>query len=180
MGASWEGFVLDQLIRHLGVDHEECFFWTTHSGAGLDLLVVCGTRRMGFEIKHTSSPKLTPSMRHALADLRLDSLTVIHAGDHGSAGGQDHRRSTSRPAALHPASSLTKQRHRRFKSNIEILTVSPVLAGGLPVGLLPPPPIPTSRPARPTRRCPGPAACSRTRRVSPAPRSVKCSRLHQR
>jgi len=83
MGASWEGFVLDQLIRHVGADHEECFFWATHGGAELDLLVVRGTRRMGFEIKHTSSPKITPSMRHALADLRLDSLTVIHAGDHG-------------------------------------------------------------------------------------------------
>jgi predicted AAA+ superfamily ATPase len=82
MGASWEGFVIDQLIRHLGADREECFFWGTHSGAELDLLVVRGNRRWGFEIKHTSVPKLTPSMRHAVADLCLDHLTVIHAGEH--------------------------------------------------------------------------------------------------
>lgn len=82
MGASWEGFVLDQLIRHLGADREECFFWATHSGAELDLLIVRGNLRWGFEIKHTSSPKLTPSMRHATSDLKLDQLTVIHAGEH--------------------------------------------------------------------------------------------------
>lgn len=82
MGASWEGFVLDQLIRHLGADREECFFWATHSGAELDLLIVRGNRRWGYEIKHSSSPKLTPSMRHAAHDLKLDSLTVIHAGEH--------------------------------------------------------------------------------------------------
>jgi predicted AAA+ superfamily ATPase len=82
MGASWEGFVLDQLIRHLGADREECFFWATHSGAELDLLVTRGSRRLGFEIKHTSAPRLTPSMRHAAHDLKLDSLTVIHAGSH--------------------------------------------------------------------------------------------------
>lgn len=82
MGASWEGFVLDQLIRHLGADREECFFWSTHSGAELDLLIVRGNRRLGFEVKYTSAPKLTPSMRHATHDLKLDSLTVLHAGEH--------------------------------------------------------------------------------------------------
>ena len=82
LGASWEGFVLDQLVRHLGADRVECFFWATHSGAELDLLVVRGNQRWGFEIKHTSAPKLTPSMRHAVSDLKLDRLTVIHAGEH--------------------------------------------------------------------------------------------------
>jgi len=82
LGASWEGFILDQLIRHLGAEREECFFWATHGGAELDLLVVRGNQRSGFEIKHTSSPKLTPSMRHAVGDLKLDRLTVIHAGEH--------------------------------------------------------------------------------------------------
>lgn len=82
MGASWEGFILDQLVRHLGADREECSFWATHGGAELDLLVVRGNHRYGFEIKHSSTPKLTPSMRHALTDLKLESLTVIHAGEH--------------------------------------------------------------------------------------------------
>jgi predicted AAA+ superfamily ATPase len=59
---------------------DECFFWATHSGAELDLLVVRGTRRLGFEIKRTDAPRVTPSMRIALADLKLDRLDVVHAG----------------------------------------------------------------------------------------------------
>ena len=82
VGASWEGFVLEQLIRRLRVRPEQCYFWATHSGAELDLLVIQGTRRLGFEIKLTTAPRLTPSMRHALADLKLTRLHVIHSGDH--------------------------------------------------------------------------------------------------
>lgn len=80
-GASWEGFILDQLIRRLGAAEEECYFWATHSGAELDLLLVRGRLRLGYEIKRTSSPRLTPSMRSALADLKLTRLDVIHAGE---------------------------------------------------------------------------------------------------
>lgn len=82
LGASWEGFAIGQLIRHLGARPEECYFWATHAGAELDLLVVRGHRRLGFEIKRTSAPQVTPSMRHALADLKLTSLDVLHAGEH--------------------------------------------------------------------------------------------------
>jgi predicted AAA+ superfamily ATPase len=81
IGASWEGFVIQQLIRCLGARQEECWFWATHSGAELDLLVVRGTRRYGFEVKRTSTPRMTPSMRSAITDLRLATLTVVHAGD---------------------------------------------------------------------------------------------------
>jgi uncharacterized protein len=81
LGASWEGFVIQQVVRRLKVTDEECFFWATHSGAELDLLIVRGNRRMGFEVKRTSSPKIAPSMRHALEDLRLERLDVIHAGE---------------------------------------------------------------------------------------------------
>jgi hypothetical protein len=82
VGASWEGFVLEQVLRRLRARPEECFFWRTHTGAELDLLVVRGRRRLGFEIKRTSTPGLTPSMRSALHDLALDTLTVVHAGAH--------------------------------------------------------------------------------------------------
>ena len=82
IGASWEGFVLKELTRHLGAHAEECWFWATHAGAELDLLVVRGRTRLGFEIKRTTAPRLTPSMRTALTDLRLDRLTVVHAGAH--------------------------------------------------------------------------------------------------
>lgn len=81
MGASWEGFIIGQLMTHLRSEPEECFFWATHAGAELDLLVVRGARRRGFEIKRTTSPAMTKSMAVALKDLRLTSLEVIHAGD---------------------------------------------------------------------------------------------------
>ena len=81
VGASWEGFVLEQVIHRLAARVEECFFWATHGGAELDFLVVRGQRRMGFEIKRTTSPQITSSMRYALSDLHLQSMDVIHAGE---------------------------------------------------------------------------------------------------
>lgn len=81
VGASWEGFVLQQIIRQLGARTDECFFWATHAGAELDLLVIRGRQRLGFEIKRTSSPRITRSMRNALNDLKLKRLDVIHAGE---------------------------------------------------------------------------------------------------
>lgn len=81
VGASWEGFVLEQVIRRLSAKREDCFFWATHGGAEVDFVVVRGRRKLGFEIKRSSSPQLTPSMRNALTDLGLQSLDVIHAGD---------------------------------------------------------------------------------------------------
>jgi hypothetical protein len=82
IGASWEGFVIKELVSHLGARPEELFFWATHAGAELDLLVVRGRRRLGFEIKRTTSPARTRSMQAALTTLRLESLEVIHAGEH--------------------------------------------------------------------------------------------------
>ena len=81
VGASWEGFVISQLVRRLEVRPEECYFWATHAGSELDFLAVVGRQRFGFEVKRTSSPRLTPSMRNAMKDLNLRSLNVVHAGD---------------------------------------------------------------------------------------------------
>ena len=80
VGASWEGFVIGELVAHLDALAEECFFWKLHSGAELDLLIRRGGTRRGFEIKLTSSPRVTPSMRSAVENLALDDLVVIHAG----------------------------------------------------------------------------------------------------
>jgi predicted AAA+ superfamily ATPase len=80
LGASWEGFIIAQLRRRLGVRRDECFFWATHAGAELDFLVVRGRRRLGFEVKRTDTPSVTPSMHSALSSLRLDRLDVVHAG----------------------------------------------------------------------------------------------------
>jgi hypothetical protein len=81
VGASWEGFVIGEVIRQLRARPEECYCWATHGGAELDLFVVRGRRRIGVEIKRTVSPRVTPSMRSALSDLRLQRLYVIHAGE---------------------------------------------------------------------------------------------------
>ena len=81
VGASWEGFVIEQVIRWVGFRKEESFFWATHGGAELDLLIARGRERLGFEVKLTSSPQVSPSMRNAIADLKLKQLYIIHAGD---------------------------------------------------------------------------------------------------
>ncbi len=81
VGASWEGFVIEQLRWRLGAEREECFFWATHAGAELDLLFIRGRTRLGFEIKRTTTPQITPSMRNALNDLKLKRLDVVHAGE---------------------------------------------------------------------------------------------------
>lgn len=80
VGASWEGFALEQVVAQLGARRSECYYWRTHTGAELDLLVVRGRRRYGFEFKRADAPTLTPSMRSAMDDLRLDSLDVIYPG----------------------------------------------------------------------------------------------------
>lgn len=82
VGASWEGFALSQVVAALGAEPQECYFWATHQGAELDLLVIHGQRRLGFEFKRSSTPAMTRSMHIALADLRLESIDVIHPGEH--------------------------------------------------------------------------------------------------
>lgn len=82
IGASWEGFIIENLIQALGLEARQCHYWATHSGPEIDLVVQRGSRLRGFEIKRTSSPTLTRSMRSAMDDLGLSRLDVIHAGDH--------------------------------------------------------------------------------------------------
>lgn len=80
LGASWEGFALDQVIMSLGVDAEDCYFWSTHNQAELDLLIFKSGKRLGFEFKYQDAPKLTPSLKIAMEDLKLDKITVIYPG----------------------------------------------------------------------------------------------------
>ena len=81
VGASWEGFEVQQIVERLGAHPEECFHWSIHSGAEIDLLVVSGAKRLGFEIKRTSAPRLSRSMRSAVEALELDRLDLVHAGE---------------------------------------------------------------------------------------------------
>ena len=78
-GASWEGYVIEEIISR--VQPDEVYFWATHAGAELDLLLFKDGRRFGVEIKRADAPRLTPSMRTALEDLRLDRLVVVYPGE---------------------------------------------------------------------------------------------------
>jgi predicted AAA+ superfamily ATPase len=79
VGASWEGFLLEQVLQLARPD--EAYFWATHQGAELDLLMLKHGRRVGVEFKRADAPTLTPSMRIALEDLRLDQLIVVYPGN---------------------------------------------------------------------------------------------------
>ncbi len=80
-GASWEGFVLREVIRRTGAKRGEAFFWGVHGGAELDLLILQEGRRLGFEIKLTKSPQVTASMRSSKETLALDHLYVMCHGE---------------------------------------------------------------------------------------------------
>ncbi len=78
LGAFWEGFALEEIIKAYELNSEECFFWATQADAELDLLVFKKGKRLGFEFKYTDVPKVTKSMRIAMQDLQLDQLYVIY------------------------------------------------------------------------------------------------------
>ena len=82
-GASWEGFALEQIIRATRPD--EAYFWATHNGAELDLLLFKNGQRLGYEFKRSDAPRLSASMRSTFADLELSSLEVIYPGRVGYA-----------------------------------------------------------------------------------------------
>lgn len=77
-GASWEGYAIEEALNL--VQPDDAYFWATHQGAELDLLLLKDGRRFGMEIKRTDAPTLTPSMRIALDDLRLEHLIVLYPG----------------------------------------------------------------------------------------------------
>ncbi len=79
VGASWEGFVMEQILAHLKPD--QAFFWQTQGGAELDLLAITGGKRIGFEMKLSESPRTTKSMHIAIRDLQLSHLYVLHPGE---------------------------------------------------------------------------------------------------
>lgn len=79
-GASWEGFALEQVLRLAQPD--AAYFWATHAGAELELLLLRGEQRVGVGFKRADAPRMTASMHTALADLRLDALYVVYPGPH--------------------------------------------------------------------------------------------------
>ncbi len=79
LGASWEGYIVEEIIKALNPD--EAWFWATHAGAELDLLLISAGQRLGVEIKRLDAPRLTASMRIAMDELALDKLLVVYPGD---------------------------------------------------------------------------------------------------
>jgi len=79
IGASWEGYALEEVLKAFAP--EDAYFWATYAGAELDLLMFKNGRRIGVEFKRVDAPTITPSMRIALADLKLDKLIVVYPGD---------------------------------------------------------------------------------------------------
>jgi len=81
-GASWEGFVLEQLRAQLQLESEEMYFWATHGGAEMDLVVRRGGKLYGFEFKTTEKPAVTHSMTIAQKDLGLEKVFLVYPGRH--------------------------------------------------------------------------------------------------
>jgi hypothetical protein len=81
LGASWEGFALEQVLSHLQLREEEVFFWALHSGGELDLLFQAKGKLWGVEFKYTDAPTIGRSMRSALQELDLAHLWIIYPGD---------------------------------------------------------------------------------------------------
>lgn len=79
IGASWEGYAIEETIKALRPD--EAYFWGTHNGAELDLLLLKGGKRIGIECKRMDAPRFTPSMKLAMDNLQLDRLIVFYPGE---------------------------------------------------------------------------------------------------
>ncbi len=78
VGASWEGFAIEEILK--AAEPDEAYFWATHQGAELDLLLFKNGRRVGIECKRSDGPAITPSMRIAFQDLKLEKLIVVYPG----------------------------------------------------------------------------------------------------
>jgi len=77
-GASWEGYVIEEVIH--SVDPDEVYFWATHNDAEIDLVFMKNGRMYGLECKRADAPKMTPSMKIALEDLKLEHIAVVYPG----------------------------------------------------------------------------------------------------
>ena len=77
-GASWEGFVIEQILLH--EPHDEAWFWATHQGAEIDLVLRRGQSLLGIGCKRADAPGMTPSIRIAREELGLEKVLVVYPG----------------------------------------------------------------------------------------------------
>lgn len=78
LGLSWEGFAMEQTLA--AQPHDEAYFWATHQGAEIDLILRRGDKLFGVEFKRADAPRITPSIRIALKDLGLEKISIIYPG----------------------------------------------------------------------------------------------------
>jgi predicted AAA+ superfamily ATPase len=81
LGASWEGFSLEYTCQAIGKDDQDFYFWKTHIGAEVDLFWQANGKNWAIEFKYMDAPRITKSMRSALADLELEHLWVVYPGN---------------------------------------------------------------------------------------------------
>lgn len=106
LGASWEGFVIEQILA--SEEYDEAWFWATHQGAEIDLLLRRGDRLLGVECKRADAPRLTPFIRIALQDLGLHRVAVVYPGA--------TRYPLSERVEVVPLASLAQQPGRLFEA----------------------------------------------------------------
>jgi hypothetical protein len=110
LGASWEGFVIEQVLSELGT--RDAYYWGTQSGAELDLLLTVNGKRIGVEVKYADAPRMTRSMRIALEDLKLSHLYAVYPGS-ARYGLGDRAEAIGLAELLTEISSSPKVRKRR-------------------------------------------------------------------
>lgn len=81
LGFSWEGFAIEQILSWTGA-WEQAFFYQTHGGAELDLLLELGGKKYGFEFKYQDRPRSSKSMHQVMIDLELTHLWVVYPGEY--------------------------------------------------------------------------------------------------
>ncbi len=77
-GASWEGYVIEEVIK--AIEPDEIYYWATHNGAEIDLVIIKNGRMLGVECKRMDAPGLSPSIRTALEDLKLEQIAIVYPG----------------------------------------------------------------------------------------------------
>ena len=80
LGASWEGFALENICKAIGKKSNNFYFWRTHAGAELDLLWQSEGKNWGVEFKYNDAPKISKSMQIAIEDIGIEKIYVIYPG----------------------------------------------------------------------------------------------------
>ena len=78
-GASWEGLIIEEILSR--TMHTEAYWWSTHQGVEIDLVLFHKGKRFGVEVKRTDAPTITPSIRIAQETLGLTRVSVVTPGD---------------------------------------------------------------------------------------------------